>query len=527
MRLLWRWALAVTLLGVPYALVMIAGWRWLYERGWLLWWAGIAVVFTILGRWLVLRFRPDPAQPPPETVQPSEAWPRAGTEAWSEVEAIATRLRGEERSWERPDDWFFALREVLETVARHYRPKSSAPMLDVSVPHVLKVVELVAADLRRATSANVPGAHVLTINDFRKLGKMARVGGRMYGPASRFYRAMRLGLNPSSAVFREIAAYFAGTMMTQSADEFKRWFLDYFVKKSGYYAIELYSGHLVLEEGELPEFVTQRARREIEAQAKRRQAVSEEPLRVLVVGQVKAGKSSVINAIFGETRTVADATVRTEGAESHYLQREGLDRAMILDTAGYDDVDRADRTFDSLRPQIEKSDLVLLVCRADSASRHSDRRLLDAVRTYFQENPDRIMPPVIVPLTNIDRLRPIKEWDPPYDIANPTEPKAENIAAAVQTVADDLQLPPQSVIPVCSEPSRYYNIDAGLIPAIFQALPEAERVKYLRCIRQQREEEHWQRLWQQAKGAGRVLYRAGKSVVGEMMTRSREKPEEK
>jgi len=30
-------------------------------------------------------------------------------------------------------------------------------------------------------------------------------------------------------------------------------------------------------------------------------------------------------------------------------------------------------------------------------------------------------------------------------------------------------------------------------------------VKYVRCLRQQRDEQYWRRLWQQTVGAGRVL----------------------
>ena len=36
-------------------------------------------------------------------------------------------------------------------------------------------------------------------------------------------------------------------------------------------------------------------------------------------------------------------------------------------------------------------------------------------------------------------------------------------------------------------------------------LPAAQRVKYVRCLRQRRDEQYWRRLWQQTLGAGRVL----------------------
>jgi hypothetical protein len=40
-------------------------------------------------------------------------------------------------------------------------------------------------------------------------------------------------------------------------------------------------------------------------------------------------------------------------------------------------------------------------------------------------------------------------------------------------------------------------------------MPEALRVKYLRCLRQYHNEEYWRRLWQQAAHSGRLLVQTG------------------
>ena len=69
--------------------------------------------------------------------------------------------------------------------------------------------------------------------------------------------------------------------------------------------------------------------------------LDKEPLRILVVGQKKSGKSSLVNALFGEYRAATDVVPRTDQVEPYVLEREGLQQAIVLDTAGYDIADPA------------------------------------------------------------------------------------------------------------------------------------------------------------------------------------------
>jgi predicted GTPase len=186
------------------------------------------------------------------------------------------------------------------------------------------------------------------------------------------------------------------------------------------------------------------------------------------------------------------------------LEREGLEQAIVLDTAGYDVAGPAEM----LRPLVEQlhgCDLVICVCSAASAAREADRRFLDELRAEFQRRPDRHLPVLITALTHIDRLRPVQEWSPPYRLDPAEGLKAEQIAGAIEAVATDLALPPGDVIPVCLLPEREYNVAEALVPAMLERLPAAQRVKYVRCLRLHRDEQYWQRLWQQTVAAGRVL----------------------
>jgi len=156
-----------------------------------------------------------------------------------------------------------------------------------------------------------------------------------------------------------------------------------------------------------------------------------------------------------------------------------------------------------------QSDLIVLVSSAQTAARDADRRLLDEVRNLFQRNPDREFPPLVAALTHIDQLRPFREWNPPYDLAQSQGTKAQQIREAVEATATDLAVAIDRVIPVCLLEGKLYNVDEGLIPAIVASLGDAQRLKYLRCLREFKEEEYWRRLREQAANTGRILLKTG------------------
>jgi len=117
-------------------------------------------------------------------------------------------------------------------------------------------------------------------------------------------------------------------------------------------------------------------------------------------------------------------------------------------------------------------------------------------------------------------LRPLGEWSPPYDLEHPATPKAQNILAALTAVASDLGVNLDQVISVCLYPGRIYNVEEALIPAMLDALPEAEQAKCLRCLRDFHEAEYWRRLLQQSINTGRLLLKVGKHFADKVMPKA-------
>ena len=182
--------------------------------------------------------------------------------------------------------------------------------------------------------------------------------------------------------------------------------------------------------------------------------------------------------MFDDYRAATDIVPRTQEVEPYVLRREGLPQAIVLDTAGYDVADPR-HVLGSLIDRLHGCDMVVCVCSAASAAREADRRFLSELRAEFQRNPDRHMPVIVAALTHIDRLRPLREWSPPYRLDPPSGPKARQIAEAVEAVAADLALTPAEVIPVCLSPERIYNVEEALVPAMLDRLPAAQRVQYV------------------------------------------------
>ncbi|HEX4148697.1 MAG TPA: GTPase, partial [Pirellulales bacterium] len=486
-----------------------AGWWWLYEQGYIIAWAicaaGLAIFGKLIAGWAGRRG----ANARLIDVEPSREWAAAGEQAWQKIDRLTAEVGKE--AWPLDDlgAWRSLLERVLSTVAHEFHPESVNPVLETPVPQIARIIELVAHDVGEAAAEKIPGSHILTVNDWIKLKELAGRGNFLYAAYYRIYRWARLSVNPLSALFRELADRVTGNLLDDTTGHARQALLDFVVRKAGFYAIELYSGRLAMPAN----YVTERSTYDAVTAAEQQSARNAEPLRVLIVGQVKAGKSSLVNALFGDVQAAVDVLPTTRGVVPLVLERDGLRRALILDTAGYGEAHSTTDPFLGLEEQCLACDLVLLVLSATTAAREPDRQLLEELRRRFQAAKNRRLPPILVVLTKIDQLRPFAEWNPPYDLARPTGDKARSIVAALEVVADEMNVSPEQIVPVCLLPERMYNVEEGLLPAVIQNLPDAARAKALRCLGMHLDEEYWRRLWRQAAIAGNLLVRHAASLV--------------
>ena len=93
-------------------------------------------------------------------------------------------------------------------------------------------------------------------------------------------------------------------------------------------------------------------------------------------------------------------------------------------------------------------DLIVWVVAANRADRETDRRALGEIRTWFAAHTDRRQPPVVGVVTHIDLLRPVQDWPPPNDIADPKTPKALTIREAIDHISAELGVTLDQLVPV-------------------------------------------------------------------------------
>lgn len=468
----WFFLLAAVLIGVPYIVVFAIGSAWMWRNGWLWYWVLGTGVPTVLGLFLLEWARRLVFPPAVEMPSPPTAAAPAGQSAREAVQAMSRHWQTVNPPLDQPEalekfavDAFW---EVLETVARHYHPDADHPASQVPVARIAALVERVARDFRLAFVENVPWGNQVTPADILRWKKKGELAQRIGVYVWQLNRVRRFCMQPAAAVVQELHDHWGQNVASKSVDRLKLWAIDYCITKAGDYAIQLYSGGFVLDDEYRP-----RVSKQI-----REVPFEQEPLQVLVVGQVKAGKSSVINALIGEMRAPVDALPSTDAVTMHECQPAGMPRMILRDTPGYGAVGDKAGPFAPLAEEIEECDLLVLVCTALSAAREIDRRLLRAVHESYRQNPKRAKPPVVYVMTHVDRL-----------------PEA-SVGEAAQAVAEDFGTTADQIVGLCAEWGRVSGMDR-LQSVIREIMPEAERLKCARCIRQIRREQDDDRILRQ------------------------------
>jgi GTP-binding protein EngB required for normal cell division len=468
----WLCGAGVVLVGVPYIGMFGLGSVWMWRNGLMWCWAFAAGLPTILGLLLLESARRVLFAKAAELPHPPAASAATGSAAREAVQAISQRLQTQELPFDQPDGLEKTLRtvvmEVLDAVGQQYFPGVERPASRVPIAHIAAMVELVARDFRLAWVENVPNGNTITSDQLQRWKEKGKLGWQIGKLFWQLNRVWRLFIRPGSALLQELHDHAGQNVAAKSVDAWKLWAVDYCVTKIGDYAIQLYSGEFLLQEEAKP-----RVSPPVE-----RTLFDEEPLQVLVVGQVSAGKSSLINALLGKQQAPVDALPATDHVDLYECQPGGLPPMILRDTPGYGAAGDDHDAFSVLQREIDETDVLLFVCSSRSAARQADRELLGKIHVWFLEHPKRILPPIIYVLTHIDTIAP-----PLVD-------------EACDAVAGDFGIPAQRIVAVCGLWGKLANLER-LEAAILDGQSMAEQVKIARCLRQIRREKDEDRVFKQ------------------------------
>ena len=454
-RRYWREMLLSLTLALPWLSLVVLGSVWLWQSGFGWAWSLAAAMLGLLA-WPLSRSVRQGAKTEArlalaDQAEPSRGWNPGEQKAWTAVLEIADTAAP--LSFTELDPLLAKARETVEIVAGRLHPEADTAWAQFSLSELLLLTERLCRDFRRRAVSHLPAvgsirlSHLLWVHrQNKRYGTLARAGWRI-GYA--VWWIIRAGLNPLQAVGQESSSAFVGQATEVLSYRLRAYATRLLVLEVGRAAIDLYAGRLALSDEEL------RVAREHEIVGDPGAAT---PVRIVLFGQINAGKSSLLNALDQEIRGAVGPLPTTEGAAEYLLDPKGRPAASIVDTQGFD---HSTGGGPDLVAQAERADLIMWVASAIQPAREPDRRQLGAIRTWANEQLMRRTPPILLALTHVDQLRPAAEWSPPYNIQAPARGKARAIRAAIDATSRALDLPVDSIVPVAMPPGReFYNVDA-------------------------------------------------------------------
>ncbi|MGM0631919.1 MAG: GTPase family protein [Pseudomonadota bacterium] len=464
-RALLRWdhLLMGLVLGLPFVALMGLGFLWLIEHGALLWFLGVSLLLSVLTYLLrgVLYRRWHSAVDPgtSETdlsVEPDPDWLPGEKAVFAEVGEYIAEITGSAQPWE--DLPQHAL-EVVNRVAAGLDGKNRGA-LNFTLPEALLLLESTASRYRGHLRRRLPFSDQVSLATLHWLWRQRDRANLIWKVAHGGGRVARFALNPAASVLRELEQIVAGGNAGYVTGNMMGVLQAVLLEEVAYGAIELYSGRLRFSETELMQIRLASTRAD-----EKRRALPDQPLRILFVGQISAGKSTLINALLDVHRAETDAAPTTQGLVAYPAELDGV-ACHFLDSEG---LDGSSRQQDRMLREMTQADMIVWVIRANRPARAVDQHLKQAFDAWFEAHPRRRKPVVIVVATAVDQLT--DDW--PEDRQPLSESAHGIIAEAVQAIAGELDgLQP---LPV-STGSAPWNVDA-VSAALCSALPESQRVQ--------------------------------------------------
>jgi len=197
----WFRLVAVGLTVLPMLLLPILGTLWLWESGMLLWWLMAAAAASLIGFGFtrVAIFREQRALPA-QTTSPGAHWSVDAERCFDQINALADRATLLEWPLNDGTRLLQLTRQILDLTAGHLHPHSRQPLLEMTLPHTLVIIERAARALRQDIVEQIPFSHELSLGGLVR----ARSWQTWFKRHESWFRAGRVLLTPQSAIVAEL-----------------------------------------------------------------------------------------------------------------------------------------------------------------------------------------------------------------------------------------------------------------------------------------------------------------------------------
>ena len=443
---LWQWVvLALPIASIIGFLLIAAGFQiHTWGLSWI--WAIFTLVF-VGWRWLLVRWTSSVLkQVEAVMAEVQEELEIAATEtiipasqnttqrAEAALQEILESAQSDRPLWEDWSTFWQRCQQLIVAIAHIYHPEVKYPLLNIYVPQAYTLLRGTVDDMDQWMEKLSPALNQMTMGQAYQAYEVYQ---RLEPSARKLWRVWNWAqwlLNPAVAVARQASQGYGDRANQQLLLNLSQLLREAALRNLCRQAILLYSGltpalapspsQTPTQTPTLPKAKTQTLR-DILTKAEPVEAVAQKPVNILLVGRTGAGKSSLINTLFEADKAAVDVLPSTDRIQHYEWQSQTGETLTLWDTPGYEQVNQAD-----LREQVldyaVNADLLLLVTPALDPALQMDVDFLREIKSEVAELP------IIAIVTQVDRLRPIREWQPPYDWQWGDRPKEKSIREATE-----------------------------------------------------------------------------------------------